>query len=493
MAGYTVMDGTDMIDFTSASISFDMLYPEISLLVAAFVILLISFSRQLGRAAGVIAMVGIIVSMLLALGEWGHQTSGFFGMVTCDNFGAAFKVIFNGIAALALLISIRYFHEKKIARPEFYALLLISTVGMMVMANTTDLIVMFVGLEIMSVPLYVMAGFARRSLESNEAGIKYFLMGAFASGFLLLGIAFIFGASGTTDLRRIVADFSFIVSNYPLYMYSGVGLVLIGFGFKVGAVPFHSWIPDVYQGAPTPVTAFFSVGPKAAGFAVMMRIFLYGFDQMQVLSMLFWILSVLTMTVGNVFALRQENVKRMLAYSSISHAGYIMVALAVGGKASISAAMFYLIGYALFNTGAFAIITMLEIRQGSKAMISEIAGMAKVHPYLSAALALFMFSLAGFPPTVGFFGKFYIFSAAVKAGFIWLAVIGVMNSFISVYYYLRVIKAAYLDSPEGNFLPVKLSPSLMLVVVIAALGTLGLGFFPETVIEITQRALFAFL
>ncbi|HOP08094.1 MAG TPA: NADH-quinone oxidoreductase subunit N [candidate division Zixibacteria bacterium] len=482
-----------MIDFTSASISFDMLYPEISLLVAAFVILLISFSRQLGRAAGVIAMVGIIVSMLLALGEWGHQTSGFFGMVTCDNFGAAFKVIFNGIAALALLISIRYFHEKKIARPEFYALLLISTVGMMVMANTTDLIVMFVGLEIMSVPLYVMAGFARRSLESNEAGIKYFLMGAFASGFLLLGIAFIFGASGTTDLRRIVADFSFIVSNYPLYMYSGVGLVLIGFGFKVGAVPFHSWIPDVYQGAPTPVTAFFSVGPKAAGFAVMMRIFLYGFDQMQVLSMLFWILSVLTMTVGNVFALRQENVKRMLAYSSISHAGYIMVALAVGGKASISAAMFYLIGYALFNTGAFAIITMLEIRQGSKAMISEIAGMAKVHPYLSAALALFMFSLAGFPPTVGFFGKFYIFSAAVKAGFIWLAVIGVMNSFISVYYYLRVIKAAYLDSPEGNFLPVKLSPSLMLVVVIAALGTLGLGFFPETVIEITQRALFAFL
>jgi len=469
-----------------------MIYPEIALLVAAFVILLFATSRSLSKLAPLLGLIGLTVALITSIGQWGNQASGFFGMITCDNFGAAFKVVFVSISILAVLMAVRYFSVKHISRPELYALLLISTMGMMVMANTTDLIVMFLGLEIMSLPLYVMAGFARRSLESNEAGIKYFIMGAFASGFLLLGITFLFGATGTTDLRNVAADFSYIVGEFPLYVYTGVGLILIGFGFKIGAVPFHSWIPDVYQGAPTPITAFFSVGPKAAGFAVMLRIFLYGFAEMPELSTLFWILAVLTMTVGNVLALRQENVKRMLAYSSIAHAGYVMVALAVGGQESISAAMFYLIGYALFNTGAFAVITLMENRQGGKALVSELAGMARTSPYLSAVLALFMFSLAGFPPTVGFFGKFYLFSAAVKSGFIWLAVIGVMNSFISVYYYFRVIKAAYLDPAEKEFAPVTYAPTLVLVLVITAVGTVGLGFFPETVLDVSRLALFPF-
>jgi len=365
--------------------------------------------------------------------------------------------------------------------------------GMMVMANSTDLVVMFLGLEIMSVPLYVMAGFARRRLESNEAGIKYFIMGAFASAFLVMGIAFVFGASGTTDLRRLVADFHFIVSNYKLYMYTGVALILIGFGFKVAAVPFHTWVPDVYQGAPTPVTAFFAVGPKAAGFAVLLRIFSFGFAELELLSTLFWVLAVLTMSVGNILALRQDNVKRMLAYSSIAHAGYILIALAVGGESAISAAIFYLVAYAVFNLGGFAVVTLLETRSGCRSDFSELAGLSKSNPYLSAVLALFMFALSGFPPTVGFFGKFYLFSAAVKAGFIWLAVIGVMNSFLSVYYYLRVVKVSYLDHYEGALNPVRYSPAMVLALVVTAIGTLGLGFFPQRLLELSQAALFAFL
>jgi NADH-quinone oxidoreductase subunit N len=482
-----------MVDFASAAMSFGLIYPEITLLAAAFVILLTGYLRKLGRLAFSIALVGLVLSLIFAVRQWGHQESGFFGMISCDNFGVAFKIIFVGTSLLTLFIAHRYLTVKGIMRPEFYTLLLVSTMGMMVMANSTDLVVMFLGLEIMSVPLYVLAGFARRSLESNEAGIKYFIMGAFASAFLLMGIALVFGASGTTDLRRIVADFHFIVSNFKLYMYSGVALILIGFGFKVAMVPFHTWVPDVYQGAPTPVTAFFSVGPKAAGFAVLLRIFSFGFADMALLSSLFWVLAVLTMTVGNVLALRQDNVKRMLAYSSIAHAGYILVALAVGGEDAISAAVFYLVAYAVFNLGAFAVITLLESRAGCKSDFSELAGLSKASPYLSAVLALFMFALSGFPPTVGFFGKFYIFSAAVKAGFIWLAVIGVMNSFLSVYYYLRVVKVSYLDQFDGAFVPVTYSPAMMLVLLITAVGTLGLGFFPQRLLELSQSAIFAFL
>jgi len=481
------------MDFTSASINFELIYPEIALLIAAFVILLTSFQRILARLAPLMAAVGLAVSFIFAARQWGHPMSGFFGMVTCDDFGIAFKLLFLVVSLLVLLIAHRYLVVKNISSPEFYALLLVSTMGMMVMANTTDLLVMFLGLEIMSVPLYVMAGLARRSLLSNEAGIKYFIMGAFASAFLLLGIAFVFGASGTTDLRRIVSYFGFIVSNFPGYLYAGAGLILIGFGFKIAAMPFHTWVPDVYQGAPTPVTAFFSVGPKAAGFAVMLRIFLFGFQQMGIMTELFWVLAVLTMTVGNILALRQDNVKRMLAYSSIAHAGYILVALCVGGNDAISAAVFYLLAYAMFNLGAFAVVTLLETRSGCKSDFSELAGMSASAPYLSAVLALFMFALSGFPPTVGFLGKFYIFSAAVKSGYITLTVIGVMNSFLSVYYYLRVVKTAYFDSVERAFIPVTYSPAIVAVLVVTVVGTLGLGFFPDQVLRMSQSALFAFL
>ncbi|RKX21790.1 MAG: NADH-quinone oxidoreductase subunit N [Candidatus Zixiibacteriota bacterium] len=482
-----------MIDFTSASIDFSMIGPEIALLVSAFIILLLASNKSLSKFGSSIGFIGLAISLYLAVGQWGDQQSGFFGMVSCDNFGVAFKIIFSTLSIIVLLSAPNYFTFKNINRSEFYALLNISTMGMMVMANSTDLIVIFLGLEIMSIPLYVMAAFARRSLESNEAGIKYLIMGSFASAFLLLGIAFIYGSSGTTDLRRLVTDYHYIISNYKLYLYSGASLILVGFGFKVGTVPFHSWVPDVYQGAPTPITGFFSVVPKAAAFAVLMRIFSFGFSALDELMPVFWVLAVITMTVGNVLALRQDNVKRMLAYSSIAHAGYILVAFAVGNSESVSSAMFYLVGYGLFNLGAFAIIALIETRSNGKANFSELAGISKANPYLTAILALFMFALSGFPPTIGFFGKFYIFSNAVKDGFILLAVIGVMNSFISVYYYLRVIKVSYFEKTEIMPTPIRMPVSIIIVLLITALGTLGLGFFPQQLLEFTNSAIFAFL
>ena len=483
-----------MIDYIALNPDIGLVAPEVALLLAAFLILVfIPFRRMPSWAPG-IAFIGLVVSFIFALQQWfTDPQSGFAGMVTCDDFGIAFKLLFILTAFLTLFIAQRFLKAKGLDKPEFYALLLFSAMGMMAMANTTDLVVMFLGLEIMSVPLYVMAGLNRRNLESNEAGIKYFFMGAFATAFLLMGIAFVYGASESTNLRRIVADFSYIAASNPVYLYGGISLILIGFGFKVAIVPFHTWVPDVYQGAPTPVTGFFSVGPKAAGFAVLLRIFMYGFAEVSILPGVFWVLAVLTMTVGNVLALRQDNVKRMLAYSSIAHAGYILVALTVGGGEAIAAAFFYLVAYMVFSLGAFAVVTAMETRSGMRSDFTELAGLSKAHPFLSASLALFMFALSGFPPTVGFFGKFYIFAAAVKSGYIFLAVMGVLNSFLSVYYYLRVIKVSYFDQLEGTFVPVPVSPTMFVALCITVIGTLGLGLFPQQLLHLSQSAIFAFL
>jgi len=482
-----------MLENTIASIRFGLIGPELAVLAAACIILVFGIIRAVERIVPIIALSGLVAAMMLAFAQWGHQDSGFGGAVTCDTFGVAFKLIFLFSSMLALFIAYRYLTAKGIQRPEFYALLLFSTLGMMVMANTNDLVVIFLGLEVMSVPLYVMAGFAKRSLQSNEAGLKYFLMGAFASSFLLMGIAFVYGAAGTTNLREIAANYNSIAGTQPAFLLIGAALTLVGFGFKVAAVPFHSWVPDVYQGAPTPVTAYFSVGPKAAGFAALLRIFLYGFDEVQLMSEAFWILAVLTMTVGNVLALRQNNVKRMLAYSSIAHAGYILVALAVGGPDAIAASIVYLVGYMLFNLGAFAVVTILETRVGCTSEFSELSGLAKEAPVLSVVLAVFMFALAGFPATIGFVGKFYLFSAAVREGFIWLAVIGVLNSFVSVYYYFRVVKTVFFDEATTRLAPISYSPAALVVLIVCVVGTVGFGVFPEQLLQWSRMAIFAFI
>ena len=382
--------------------------------------------------------------------------------------------------------------SKSIDKPEYYALVLFSIIGMITMASSFDLIVIFLGLEIMSVPLYVLAGLNRNSPKSNEAAMKYFIMGAFASGFLLYGIALVYGASASTDLRLVAANFAQLAANSPWMLYSGAALALVGFAFKVAAVPFHMWAPDVYQGAPTPVTGFFSVGPKAAGFAALMRIFVYGFAQMSDVEPFLWTLAALTMVVGNLLALFQDNVKRMLAYSSIAHAGYILVALTVGGEEAVASGLYYLIAYTFFNLGAFAILTMLDTRAGTDSRFSELNGMSTKHPYLAALLALFMISLAGFPPTAGFFGKFYIFYGAVQHGFISLAIIGVLASFVSVYYYLKVVVYCFFNKADIEFQTVSLNPMVSTALVITAVGALALGILPSHWVELSRQAFVSF-
>ncbi|MCD6249021.1 MAG: NADH-quinone oxidoreductase subunit N [candidate division Zixibacteria bacterium] len=482
-----------MVDYVSTlSIDFSLIYPEIALIIGAFLMLGVACSRRLAPMAPNLALLTYVVSLYLILNQWGLQGAGFADMVVCDSFAIMFKAIFVVASIVTILLAQYYLKTKGIDRPEFYVLMLISTVGMMAMTATADLVVMLIGLEVMSLPLYVLAGFNRRSLKSNEAGVKYFMMGAFASAFLLLGIAFIFGAAETTNLRRIVTDFSYLLHHQTsgIYLISGAVLVFIGFGFKIAAVPFHSWVPDVYEGAPTPVTAFFSVAPKAAAFAVLLRIFVFGFSGLSELTTVFSVFAVLTMSVGNILALRQDNVKRMLAYSSISHAGYIMVALAVGGPEGVSAAIFYIASYTMFNLGAFGVVTVLETRSGCQSDYSELTGLSKAHPYLACVFALFMFALAGFPPTVGFFGKFYLFSAAIQANLIWLTIIGVMNSFVSVYFYLRVVKVSFFDTSEKTFSKVRLTPAIVLALALTAIATLGIGLFPHQLLRLSQAAIF---
>jgi NADH-quinone oxidoreductase subunit N len=340
---------------------------------------------------------------------------------------------------------------------EYYALLLSATLGMVVMAASNDLITVFLGLELMSLALYVMVGCRRGQLESNEAALKYFLLGAFASGFLLYGIALIYGATGSTNLRGIVAFMSDSpLARSPLFL-TGALLLLVGFGFKVAAVPFHMWTPDAYEGAPTSVTAFMSAGAKAAGFAALLRVAgtalaVAQIDWRPILTGL----AVVTMTVGNVSALLQTNVKRMLAYSSIAHAGYVLVALAAGGTEGTSAAIFYLAVYSFMNLGAFGILALLGRDQDERVLISDLAGLGFRQPLLGLGMTVFMISLGGIPPTAGFMGKVYVFGAALQAGLVPLVVVGVLNSVISVFYYLRVTVAMYMsDEPAGG--PVEVS------------------------------------
>jgi NADH-quinone oxidoreductase subunit N len=427
---------------------------------------------------------GALVS-LLALGAAGYgvwqvrdfKRSLFEGMFVHDGLTVFFTLLFCAIGAVAVLMSWSYAKRTRIGLPEYYALLLTSVLGMVIMAASNDLITIFLGLELMSLSLYVMVGIRRHQLESNEASLKYFLLGAFASGFLLYGIALLYGATGSTNLQRI-GDFlgGGVLPHDPLVLVGSL-LMLTGFLFKVAAVPFHMWTPDAYQGAPTSVTGFMSAGAKAAGFAALLRIALRALptlaDDWQPLLA---VIAMLTMTVGNVTALLQNNLKRMLAYSSIAHAGYLLVAVVAGGPDGAGAAVFYLAAYSAMNLGAFAILTMLGRGSDEPLLVSDLAGLGFRQPLTGLALTLFMISLGGIPPTAGFMGKVLVFGAAVKAGLVWpLVVVGVLNSVVSVYYYLRVTVALYMRAPEGE--PVALSVNLpaVLALLITVAATLWWG------------------
>lgn len=405
-------------------------------------------------------------------------------MVVVDNFAVFLNITFILTGLITILLSVNFLRSTGLDRSEFYMLMLFSIGGMMLMGMSNDLILIFLALEVLSIPLYIMSGFARPRADSEESAMKYFLLGAFSSGILVFGIALTYGATQTTALPEIVAG----ISSSGAIGLAGAAFLLVGFAFKVAAVPFHMWTPDVYEGAPTAVTAFMSVGAKVGGFAAMLRIFVSAFPEIGST----WVgavavISAITLILGNVVAITQSNIKRVLAYSSIAHAGYILIAVAAGvdSQEGVSSALFYMFAYLFTNLGAFAVVIALERKLGEGTNLDDYKGLAQRSPLLALAMAYFMLSLTGIPPTGGFSGKFYVFRAALDADLIWLAVVGVITSVVSAYYYLRVVYLMYMYEGEGE---VNTPRALGWAVGLTALATAVLGFAPGAWFEITRQA-----
>ena len=457
--------------------------PLIVVAVGAMVVLLVGVQTddEDSGGLGILSVALFVVAAIFALLLFGGRPSvAFSGALSVGGYSGYFELLVLFAAAMTALMSVEYAADQGLAGAEYYALVMFAALGMMLMATADDLIVIFLGLETMSISVYALVGFLRRDPRSNEAALKYFLLGAFSTGFLLYGIALIYGATGSIKLEPIEAALSRPATDNALLL-AGIGLMLIGFGFKVAAVPFHMWTPDAYEGAPTPVTAFMAVGVKAAAFAAFMRIFMVHLGPLSPQwTTVLWVMAALTMTVGNLAALVQTNIKRMLAYSAIAHAGYLLVGMtAVASPRAGGAILYYLLGYVFTNLGAFAVVVALERRGARRDEIADYRGLATRHPWLAAAMALFMLSLTGVPPLAGFFGKFYIFSAALDAHLLWLTIIAVINSVISAYYYLSVLIAMY--AREGGVEPTALRtrPALVAALVIAAVGTVVIGLFPQ--------------
>jgi len=481
------------LDLSSYADLMRALAPE-SLLtgLAMVVLLLVAWRHRTAadtRLAGVATLVALAATAVVVWWLWWNRATvdGIAQMIAVDDFRFVVDWIFLGAAALTVLFSFQYLEREGLLAPEYYPLLLFAVLGMMLMAGGEDLMVIFLGLELMSISVYVLAGFNRRSPRSAEAALKYFLLGAFASAFLLYGIALIYGATGSTGLDRIAASPA-AKNGDPLVM-AGLGLMLVGFGFKISSVPFHMWAPDVYQGAPTTVTSFIATGSKAAAFAALIRVLVVSLRGAQSdWAALLWGIAVVTMTVGNVVALAQSNLKRMLAYSSIAHVGYMLMGLVAGGAPGAGAILFYLLAYTFTIVGAFGVIGLCA-RAGEEAVeVGDYSGMARRHPVLAATLTLFMLSLVGIPPLAGFVAKFYLFGSAVRAGYLWLTVVAVLNSAIAAYYYLRVIVYMYMREPEGEGLSVTPSLAGGLALTIALVGLVLLGLMPAPFADLAQAA-----
>jgi NADH-quinone oxidoreductase subunit N len=466
------------------------LLPALVVAVTAGAVLLLDLlpPRTSKDHLGAVALTGVVGALVVTVWLWwrGVEARAFHDMVVLDAFALFFSVVIGYAAGLALLISIDYIRRHGAQAGEYYALVLFATTGMMLLASANDLIVVFLALELMSLSLYVLAGFFKTRLASSEASMKYFLLGAFASAFFLYGIALLYGATGSTNLDRIAM--AAVGDRSPLVLI-GLGLLLVGFGFKISSVPFHMWAPDVYEGAPTAVTAFIATGSKAAAFAALIRVLVVGLGALQAdWSALFWAVAVLTMTLGNVVALAQANLKRMLAYSSIAHVGYMLVGLVAGGTAGAGAVLFYLLAYTFTTAGAFGVIALSQ-RLGEESVdVGDYAGLARRHPVFAAALTLCLLSLIGIPPLAGFVAKVYLFGAAIRAGFVWLAVIAVLNSAVAAYYYLRVIVYMYMREGEGAGAGYAPSFAGGLALAIALAGIVALGMVPAPFADLAQAA-----
>lgn len=474
---------------TFPNLNLSIIAPALIVALTALLVLLgeLITTADRKRWLGLFSLVGLLVAVGATIGLWGRNTPAFGGMIVADNFGLFLTLVILVGGALSILLAIDFVRVHRVDQGEYYALVLFAVVGMILMATATDLIVIFLSLELLSLPLYILAAFKREDGKSLEAGMKYFLLGAFSSAFFLYGIAFIFGATGTTNLMRIALAAK--PGNDLLLV--GAGLLLVGFGFKVALVPFHWWTPDVYEGAPTAVTGFMSVAVKAAAFGAFFRAFLVALPGVSVdWQMALAIVAVLTMTLGNVAALLQSNIKRILAYSSIAHAGYILVALVAMGTNGASSALFYLLAYTLTNLGAFGAVIAMSDGARERLEVNDYAGAAQKQPLVAAALAIFLLSLAGFPPFAGFVGKFLIFGAAVENGWAWLAVIGVLNSLVSAYFYLRPIVQMYMTESKLGWDKIRVDVFVTVALIIAAIGVIALGVFPSPAMALAAGGLF---
>ena len=492
-------------------VNFALIAPELIVSFAGVVVMLVdAFSRRGQRwvtgalSLGALIAAGVASAWLLAAAP--TRAAAFNGMIVLDELRLSFTLIFIIVSILTILIAMVWLETEELPAGEFHALLLFATCGMMLMASAGDLVIVFLGLEILSIATYVMAGFRRSDVRSNEAALKYFILGSFASAFLLYGIALIYGGTateslaGTTNITAIAGRLN--QSLYPPLLFAGAAMLLVGFGFKITTAPFHVWTPDVYEGAPTPVTAFMAAGPKAAGFASFMRVFLFGFPIATAAATTAgyahqsWlgalaIMAALTMSVGNVVAIVQNNVKRMLAYSSIAHAGYALVGFVAAGaatdpeqrNAALTSVAFYLLVYAVMNMGAFAIVTLIARSGDRRNEVDDYNGIGFLSPVLAFSLSLFLLSLLGMPLTAGFMGKIMVFSAALRQGYIWLVVIGVLNTAVSAYYYLRLIIVMFFRERSSPWTAPRVPASVALALVITIAGVFYLGILPGRVIS----------
>jgi NADH-quinone oxidoreductase subunit N len=477
---------------------FYYILPELVLTTGALILLIadVMLPRRSGGPLSwvTLAVLGAtFVSMFVPEPLFNVQREIAHGLIAVDRFAFFFKLLFLIAAAMTVLMSTRYLEVEGVSPGEYYFLILCATLGMMIMAGGIDLITIFIGLETMAVSFYILAGFIKPSQRSNEAAVKYFLLGAFSLGILLYGMSLMYGLSGTTNLRVMAPLFAGQERDPRLVL--AVILVVAGVGFKIAAVPFHMWAPDVYEGAPTPVTAFLSVGSKAASFAMLLRIFLEGLPAMRDdWRLLFVALAILTMTIGNIAAVTQTNVKRMLAYSSVAHAGYVLIGVVAAASTlpdvrerGITAILIYLLIYSFMQLGAFAVVVLLRRQDVVGDELKDFSGLHFRQPFAAFAMLLFMLALGGIPPTAGFMGKFWLFGAAIDAGYVGLAVIGVLNSAISLYYYVRVIVFMYLKKETIGSEP-KTSGALALALGIAVVATIALGIYPRQLFEVAEAS-----
>ncbi|HUE03415.1 MAG TPA: NADH-quinone oxidoreductase subunit N [Bryobacteraceae bacterium] len=481
------------VNFAPPGADYIRFLPEIILVVAGTLLMVLDvILRQKSRDIyGHLSLAALVAAMAAAVFAYSWAGPAFSGLLMVDGFATFFRVLVIGVGILTVLSSYRFLAREGAEPGEFHALLLLSIAGQSVMVSANELIMIFIGLEISSISSYVLAGYLRNDKRANEAALKYFLLGSFATAFFLYGVAVVYGMTGSTYLPAIRAALTGGPSAPPpVFIGAAMALMFVGLAFKVSGAPFQIWAPDVYQGAPTPVSAFLTTGPKAAAFAIFLRIFMTAFQPMaRDWYPLVWGSALLSMTIGNFAALTQSNIKRLLGYSSIAHAGYVLVALAARSNVGTAAAMFYLAAYALMNIGAFAVVTHLSGKGERFLSVDDFSGLAVRQPGTAALLSIFLLSLIGVPLTGGFFGKFYIFKAALSSHLVWLTVLGLLNSAVAAYYYLRILVVMYMREPAAATAELEpLSFGLRAALVIPALGTLFLGIFPGWVLDFAVKS-----